>query len=147
MYATILWKSFRRRKARYILPVLALVIGISVGSAFLMVSLDIQDKVATELRQFGPNMVVVPHSDDIELTVGGMSLGTISETKYIPESSAIQIRDLPLSVFGDRVKGILGKNAFVYSVSVAIIEGGLSSLTVCLPILFCDITNTSYLMK
>jgi putative ABC transport system permease protein len=116
MFTTVLLKSFMMRKARYILPIIALIIGISVGSAFLMVSLNIQDKVATELRQFGPNMVVVPHSDDIELTVGGMSLGTISETKYIPESDAILIRDLPLSVFGDRVKGILGKNAFVYSV-------------------------------
>lgn len=116
MYTTVLLKSFRMRKARYVLPVVALIIGISVGSAFLMVSLNIQDKVATQLRQFGPNMVVVPHSEDIELTVGGMSLGTISETKYIPESDAKRIRDLPLSVFGDRVKGILGKNAFVYSV-------------------------------
>lgn len=116
MFATILLKSFRMRKARYILPVLALMIGISVGSAFLMVSLNIQDKVATELRQFGPNMVVVPHSDDIQLTVGGVNLGSISETKYIPEASAKQVRDLPLSVFGDKVRGILGKNAFVYSV-------------------------------
>ena len=109
MYTTILLKSFRLRKARYVLPVLALIIGISVGSAFLMVSLNIQDKVATELRQFGPNMVVVPHSDDIELTVGGMSLGTISETKYISETDARMIRDLPLSVFGDRVRGISGQ--------------------------------------
>jgi putative ABC transport system permease protein len=119
MYATILLKSFRMRKARYILPVIALIIGISVGSAFLMVSLSIHDKVATELRQFGPNMVVVPHSDDIALTVGGMSLGTISETKYIAEADAEQIRDLPLSVFGNRVRGILGKNAFVYAVAQA----------------------------
>jgi putative ABC transport system permease protein len=104
------------RKSRYILPVVALIIGISVGSAFLMVSLNIQDKVATELRQFGPNLVVVPHSDDIELTVGGMSLGSISETKYISETDAKLIRDLPLSAYGNRVRGILGKNAFVFSV-------------------------------
>lgn len=116
MYATILLKSFRMRKARYILPVIALIIGISVGSAFLLVSLSIQDKVATELRQFGPNLVVVPHSDDIELTVGGMSMGAISETKYISETDAKLIRDLPLSAYGNRVRGILGTNAFVFSV-------------------------------
>lgn len=116
MYATILAKSFRRRKARYVLPVIALMIGMSVGSAFLMVSLSVQDKVSTELRQFGPNLVVVPHSEDIPLTVGGVSMGSISETRYIPESDARQVRDLPVSVFGDRVKGILGKNAFVFSV-------------------------------
>ncbi|HTX44037.1 MAG TPA: FtsX-like permease family protein [Methanocella sp.] len=109
-------KSFRMRKARYVLPIIALIIGISVGSAFLMVSLDIQDKVATELRNFGPNLVVVPHSEDIQLTVGGLSLGSISETKYISESDAKKIRDLPLSAYGNRVKGILGENAFVYSV-------------------------------
>lgn len=116
MYGTILLKSFKMRKARYVLPIIALMIGISVGSAFLMVSQNIEDKVAQQLREFGPNLIVVPHSEDIELTVGGMSLGSISETKYIPESDAILIRDLPSSVFGDKVKGILGKNAFVYSV-------------------------------
>lgn len=116
MYTTILLKSFRMRKARYILPVIALVIGISVGSAFLMVSLGIQEKVETQLRQFGPNMVVVPHSEDIQLTVGGMNLGSIAETKYIPESDAKKLRDLPMSAYSNKVKGILGKNAFLYSV-------------------------------
>ena len=116
MYGTILLKSFKMRKARYVLPIIALMIGISVGSAFLMVSQSIGDKVAKQLREFGPNLIVVPHSEDIELTVGGMSLGSISETKYIPESDAMLLRDLPDSVFGDKVKGILGKNAFVYSV-------------------------------
>ena len=116
MYGTILIKSFKMRKARYVLPIIALMIGISVGSAFLMVSQSIEDKVAQQLREFGPNLIVVPHSEDIELTVGGVSLGSISETKYIPESDAVLIRDLPTSVFGDKVKGILGKNAFVYSV-------------------------------
>jgi putative ABC transport system permease protein len=119
MFATILLKSFRMRKARYILPVIALIIGISVGSAFLMVSLGIQDKVETQLRQFGPNMVVVPHSEDIQLTVGGMNLGTISETKYISESDAKKLRDLPMSAYSNKVKGILGKNAFLFSVARA----------------------------
>ncbi|HEY3274120.1 MAG TPA: ABC transporter permease, partial [Methanocella sp.] len=119
MYATILLKSFRMRKARYILPVIAIIIGISVGSAFLMVSLGIQDKVETQLRQFGPNMVVVPHSEDIQLTVGGMNLGTITETKYISESDAKKLRDLPMSAYSNKVKGILGKNAFLFSVARA----------------------------
>lgn len=119
MYATILLKSFRMRKARYILPVIALIIGISVGSAFLMVSLGIQEKVETQLRQFGPNMVVVPHSEDIPLTVGGINLGSISETKYIPESDAKKLRDLPMSAYSNKVKGILGKNAFLFTVARA----------------------------
>ncbi len=116
MYLTLLFSSFRMRKLRVILPVIAIVIGVSVGSALFMISYDMEDKIATELRNFGPNLIVVPESEDIELTVGGISMGSVTETKYIPEQDAMLIRDLPIEVFGGRVKGILGKNAFLYGV-------------------------------
>ena len=104
------------RKARYILPIIALIIGVSIATALLMVSLDMEDKIAMELRDYGPNLIAVPESEDIELTIGGMDIGSISETKYIPEASAIKFRELPLEVYEGKVCVEPGVNAYVYSV-------------------------------
>jgi len=116
MYKIMLLKSFKMRKARYILPTIALLIGVSVGSALLMVSMDMEEKIAEELRDYGPNMIAVPESEEIELTIGGMDLGSISETKYIPEPSAIALRELPLEAYEGMVCKEPGVNAFVYSI-------------------------------
>jgi putative ABC transport system permease protein len=116
MLPKILIKSFRSRKALFILPTIALFIGVSVGSALFMVNLEVEDQIAKELRAFGPNLIVVPESDEIDLNVGGINLGSISETGFISERDAMLIKDLPIEVFGGRVKGVLGKNAFLYSI-------------------------------
>ena len=126
MFATILARSLMMRKFRFVLPAIALLIGVSISSALVMVTTDIEDKVARELRAFGPNMIVLPRSDKIDLTVGGINLGSISDAQYISEADAKLIRDLPLDVFGDKVKGILGKNAYLYS--VVDIPGGEKAL-------------------
>ena len=116
IYLTLIYKSFLMRKARYILPIIALIIGVSIASALLMVSMDIEEKIAMELRDYGPNLIAVPESEEIELTIGGMDLGSISETKYIPEASAILFRELPLEVYEGKVCMEPGVNAFTYSV-------------------------------
>ncbi len=116
MYAKVLLRSFMSHKTRFILPAVALLIGISVGSGLLMVTLEVEGEIANELRAFGPNLVVLPRSEDIDLNVGGIPIGSVSETNYITERDAQLIRDLPLEVFGEKVKGILGKNALIYSV-------------------------------
>lgn len=116
MFATILSRSFIMRKLRFILPTIALLIGVSIASSLILVTLDVEDRIARELRAFGPNLIVVPRTDEIELTVGGIHLGSITQRSYIPEQDAALIRELPLSVFGDEVKGVLGKNAYLYSI-------------------------------
>ena len=69
-----------------------------------------------ELRDYGPNLIAVPESEEIELTIGGMDLGSISETKYIPEVSAILFRELPLEIYEGKLCMEPGVNAFIYSV-------------------------------
>lgn len=115
MIISIILKSFKMRKSRYILPSLALIIGTSMITSLAMVSIEVDDRIAKSLRAFGPNLIVVPRSEDIDLNVGTVNLGSISETEYIVEYDAKMIKDLPLDVFGDKVKGILGKNALLYS--------------------------------
>ncbi len=116
IYLTLIYKSFIKRKARYILPIIALIIGVSIASGLLMVSLDMEEKIAMELRDYGPNLIAVPESEEIELTIGGMNIGSVSETKYIPESSAVLFRELPLDVYEGKICVEPGVNAFLYSV-------------------------------
>ncbi|MGA1872702.1 MAG: ABC transporter permease [Thermoplasmatota archaeon] len=105
------------RKSRYILPTVSLLIGISMITSLVMVSLETEDRIARGLRAFGPNLLVVPRSEDIQLNIGEINLGMITESEYMSEHDAIMIRDLPAEVFGDKVKGVLGKNALLYSMA------------------------------
>jgi putative ABC transport system permease protein len=59
-----------RRRGTVGLAVLAVAIGASVASALLHVSGDIGNKVSTELRTLGPNLLVVPATGG-ELGMGG----------------------------------------------------------------------------
>ncbi|MGA1819629.1 MAG: ABC transporter permease [Thermoplasmatota archaeon] len=117
MFLTLVLKSFKMRKSRYILPTVSLLIGISMITSLVMVSLETEDRIARGLRAFGPNLLVVPRSEDIQLNIGEINLGMITETEYMSEHDAIMIRDLPPEVFGDKVKGVLGKNALLYSMT------------------------------
>lgn len=119
MYRTLLMRSFLMKKARKILPLIALIIGASIGSAFIMVTIDMDENIALKLKEYGPNLIALPESEDIQITIGGMDLGSLSEIEYIPETSAVQLRDLPLEAYMDLVCMEPGVNAFIYSVVTA----------------------------
>lgn len=116
MYTFILLKSFQRKKARYILPTIALIIGIAVGSSLLMVSIDVEEKLEMESKKLGPNLIAVPHSDDIKLSIGGVDLGSVSSARYMSEANARMITDLPLDVYGGRVCQKPTINGYLYNV-------------------------------
>jgi putative ABC transport system permease protein len=107
------------KKSRKILPLISLIIGASIGSAFIMVTIDMDENIALKLKEYGPNLIALPESEDIQITIGGMDLGSLSEIKYIPETSAVQLRDLPLEFYRDMVCTEPGVNAFIYSIVTA----------------------------
>ena len=63
MFFKIIAKSFKMRKARYALTAVALMIGASMGSAMIMLYLDIDHKVQEEILKYGANLVVVPKTN------------------------------------------------------------------------------------
>lgn len=72
MFFRILRKSISKRKTRIAIAVVSVIMGASIASALLSVSLDISEKVNIEFRKFGANLLVIPKSDTINVGVGGV---------------------------------------------------------------------------
>jgi putative ABC transport system permease protein len=82
------------RKTRAALAVLAIMMGAAITSALLTTAFSVRDTMADNFRKFGPNIVVSPATDTIEVGLPGISLGTITEQCYINESDLWKIKSI-----------------------------------------------------
>ncbi len=73
--------------------VLGLVIAVSTVVTLVTVSRAMNADIATKLDEFGANILIVPKSDDLSLTYGGMSVSGVSfDMKELHEDDARKIR-------------------------------------------------------
>ncbi|MBI4535651.1 MAG: ABC transporter permease, partial [Ignavibacteriae bacterium] len=87
--------NLRRRKAKMIFLVLGLVIAVSTVVTLVTVSRAMNADIATKLDEFGANILVVPKSDDLSLTYGGMSVSGVSfDTRDLHEGDVGRIRTI-----------------------------------------------------
>jgi putative ABC transport system permease protein len=87
--------NLRRRKGRMIFLILGLVIAVSTVVTLVTVSRAMNADIATKLDEFGANILVVPKSDDLSLTYGGMSVSGVSfDTRALHEDDARTIRTI-----------------------------------------------------
>ncbi len=94
MLPRLLWKSVRGRKSRIVLASAAVAVAAALASALLNVALDINEKVAKELRAFGANIVVVPKQDALEVEIGGLRYTAAARTAYLPESDLPKLKTI-----------------------------------------------------
>src|SRR3989304_8473044 len=62
MFFHLLSKAITTRKLRIALAVLAVIMGATIASTLLTVSLDINDKMGRELKSYGANILLQPSS-------------------------------------------------------------------------------------
>lgn len=117
MFFRILRKSFEQRKGKVIIAIIAVIMGASIPSAMLTVSLDINEKIGTEFRKFGANLLVVPESDTIDVGIGGISLGSVTDQRYINETDIYKIKTINWS------RNVLGYAPFLYQIIEAKANG------------------------
>ena len=87
--------NLRRRKAKMIFLVLGLVIAVSTVVTLITVSDIMNADIATKLDEFGANILIVPKSDDLSLTYGGMSVSGVSfDVRDLKEDDARMIRTI-----------------------------------------------------
>jgi putative ABC transport system permease protein len=87
--------NLRRRKAKMIFLVLGLVIAVSTVVTLITVSAMMNADIATKLDEFGANILIVPKSDDLSLTYGGMSISGVSfDVRDLHENDARLIRTI-----------------------------------------------------
>ncbi len=92
MFVRLVFESFRRQKRRKLLAGVAITLGVGVATAMIAVATDIGDKMNRELRALGPNIVVTPQEDSLDLEIGGVNLKPPSDGAYLKESDLPKIR-------------------------------------------------------
>ncbi|MEK6570965.1 MAG: FtsX-like permease family protein [Bacteroidota bacterium] len=70
--------NLRRRKGRMIFILLGLVIGVSTVVSLITISRTMGADVATKLDEFGANILIVPRSDNLSISYGGISVSGVS---------------------------------------------------------------------
>lgn len=91
----IAFRNLRRRKGKAIFVLLGLMIGIISIVAFMSLVEALTHDINTKMEKFGANILIVPKTESLSLTYGGLSLGGLSfEMKEINQSDLVKIQSI-----------------------------------------------------
>ncbi len=91
----IVVKDVTRRKKRMLYTSLGVVIGVATIVAVLTIALAGETNIYGQLEKYGANLVVMPAISDIDVGLGGLSLGTLAVGEnYISENELPEIRQI-----------------------------------------------------
>ena len=91
--------NLRRRKGKVFFLILGLTIGITTVVTLTSVTRMMNEDIANKLDEFGANILILPRSDDLSLSYGGMSVGGVSVDAQtlmnsdVPKISQIEVRE------------------------------------------------------
>jgi putative ABC transport system permease protein len=91
----IVVKDVIRRKRRMLYASLGVVIGVATIVAVLTIALAGETNIYAQLEKYGANLVVMPAISDIDVGLGGLSLGTLAiGENYISENELPEVRQI-----------------------------------------------------
>ncbi len=91
----ISFNNLKRRKGKVIFLVMGLLIGISTIVALLSITESMTKDIEDRLDRFGANIVMVPRSENLTLSYGGITVGGVNyETVEFNEADIPQIREI-----------------------------------------------------
>ena len=88
---TLVSKNLSRRKGRAIISSIGLILAIAVIISTFTVSGAMQTQVGNEIEKYGPNIIVTPNTQSINVPYGSIVIGNIT----IPENSVEKIYSIP----------------------------------------------------
>src|SRR5580698_5559698 len=83
MFLRIVKDSFARQPRRKLLTAVALALATAVATATLSVALDVGDRLASEFRSLGANLMVTPQADTLPLEIGGVDYRPVDAGAYL----------------------------------------------------------------
>ena len=87
--------NLRRRKARAIFVLAGLLIGVSTVVGLISLVQEMKNDINHKLEMYGANILVVPRTENLSLTYGGMSLGGVSfDMKEIKQEELEKIKTI-----------------------------------------------------
>jgi putative ABC transport system permease protein len=88
-------KDILRRKKRVLYAILGVTIGIMTVISILTIALAGQARIFEQLEKYGANLVVIPAISNVDMELGGLSLGALAVGEnYINEDKVDQVRQL-----------------------------------------------------
>ncbi len=92
---TIAISNLRRRKARAFFVLAGLLIGVSTVIGLLSLVQEMKNDINHKLEMYGANILIVPKTENLSLTYGGMSLGGVSfDMKEIRQEELSKIKTI-----------------------------------------------------
>ena len=70
--------NLRRRKAKAAFLLAGLLIGVTTVVALMTLVETMKEDITDKLDKFGANILIVPKTENLSLTYGGLSLGGVS---------------------------------------------------------------------
>jgi putative ABC transport system permease protein len=87
--------NLRRRKSKVLFLILGLTIGITTVVALLSITRMMNEDISNKLDEFGANILVIPRSDDLSLSYGGLNIGGVSvDAQTLKDSDTPKIRQI-----------------------------------------------------
>ncbi len=104
--------NLKRRKARLLFLVFGLFIGIATIVALLSITAGMTEDIEERLNKFGANIVIVPKSENLALSYGGISVGGVNfQTVEFDEKQLLDIRKIRnsknLGIVAPKVLGVV----------------------------------------
>jgi putative ABC transport system permease protein len=87
--------NLRRRKSKVFFLILGLTIGITTVVTLLSITRMMNEDISNKLDEFGANILIIPRSDDLSLSYGGLNIGGVSvEAQALKDSDVPKIRQI-----------------------------------------------------
>jgi len=87
--------NLRRRKGKVFFLTLGLTIGITTVVTLLTITRMMNEDISNKLDALGANIIILPQSDDLSLSYGGMSLGGVAfDTQTLKDADVPKIRQI-----------------------------------------------------
>ena len=87
--------NLRRRKSKVLFLILGLTIGITTVVVLLSITRMMNEDISNKLDEFGANILVIPRSDDLSLSYGGLNIGGVSvDAQTLKDSDIPKIRQI-----------------------------------------------------
>ena len=107
----IAWNNIRRRKARVLLLVLGLTIGVTTVVALQTITRTLQADVGNKLDEFGANILIVPQSNSLSLSYGGLSVSSATfDLEELTDQDVAQVWTIPnaanVSIVAPKLLGV-----------------------------------------
>jgi len=104
--------NLRRRKGKVFFLILGLTIGITTVVTLISITRMMNEDISRKLDEFGANILIIPRSDDLSLSYGGMNIGGVAidsqslRDSDIPKIRQIEVRE-NISIVSPKLIGVV----------------------------------------